>query len=135
MNSVRILRECPVPDARTLVVIRATAWASEGFVGEISEAIDAHDLHAVHWLAVSSEKIVGAIRVCFHHSQLELPDQELLVGITLPPFERYCSVGRLVISPGPTPSGRRHSSCKRRCWGCYAISSDWYMRSNSPSHD
>jgi hypothetical protein len=85
--------------------IRQSSWASVGLIGDSSEVIDAHDPHAIHWLASSADHLYGAVRVCFHSSQSELPDQELLQHLNLPECSKYCTIGRLVVAPGKYTRG------------------------------
>jgi len=103
--TVHVLQECSPTQLDAIGEIRSSAWGTAGFSGAPGEVIDAHDRHAVHWLAWNQGQILGAIRVCFHRSQSELPDQESIQHLVLPPSDQYCSIGRLVITPGKHGQG------------------------------
>jgi len=99
MNKAQLVSECLPAELEAICEIRWSAWQAVGFSGERSEALDFHDNHATHWVASRQGQILGTIRACFHDSQSELPDQELLQHLVLPPSDLYCSIGRLAVSP------------------------------------
>jgi hypothetical protein len=87
--------------------LRAAAWEDVSSpAAAFGGWIDAHDAHAVHWLAFHGEGLAAGARVCMHEEIEMLPDADLFARAPRVDAKGpFASFGRVVVAPGFKENG------------------------------